>query len=340
MRETKIDKMGGGNPRAFTLVELLVVIAIIGILIALLLPAVQAAREAARRMQCTNNVKQIGLAMHTYHDAHKSLPPGNIHLDFMNGLHEAGGVPCGMWGWPLFVLPFAEQQALYSQFNFSYRAYAYGNGYPYTPHAAETDPCGDVENQEIADKTPPFFRCPSAAHSESRANSTKDYAVPSVDLAERQGTPGQGSDVNRGPQYAAFYRNSGVGLSKIVDGTSHTFISLELSSTTLPRMSLQATDANPFLFVNHASQGYAMWTVNGAGYCLPNEPNPMWTIRGARGFHTGGLIAGMGDGSVIYVSDTIAFGVWNGTFTVASAGAFAADISDAYGGSITTAESF
>ncbi len=86
----------------FTLVELLVVITIIGILIALLLPAVQAAREAARRMQCTNNLKQIGLAMHTYHDALRSFPPGSVRA------------PQGHT-WFTFILLFMEQRPLYDQ---------------------------------------------------------------------------------------------------------------------------------------------------------------------------------------------------------------------------------
>jgi prepilin-type N-terminal cleavage/methylation domain-containing protein/prepilin-type processing-associated H-X9-DG protein len=93
----------------FTLVELLVVIAIIGVLIALLLPAVQAAREAARRMQCNNKIKQISLSLHNYHDTHSTFPPGAF----------ADGLPT----WPLFVFPFLEMTAQHQQINFSSKYY-------------------------------------------------------------------------------------------------------------------------------------------------------------------------------------------------------------------------
>lgn len=97
---------------AFTLVELLVVIAIIGILIALLLPAVQAAREAARRTACQNNLKQLGLALHNYHDILRVLPPGWTAFA-SPGVPDPEGDPG--WGWASFLLPFAEQDNVAQQ---------------------------------------------------------------------------------------------------------------------------------------------------------------------------------------------------------------------------------
>jgi prepilin-type N-terminal cleavage/methylation domain-containing protein len=93
--------------RGFTLIEVLVVIAIIGLIVALLLPAVQAAREAARRMQCANNLKQIGLALHGYHDAVGSLPWGQ------------GPFGWNDWGALALVLPHMEQGDLFNGINFS-----------------------------------------------------------------------------------------------------------------------------------------------------------------------------------------------------------------------------
>jgi prepilin-type N-terminal cleavage/methylation domain-containing protein/prepilin-type processing-associated H-X9-DG protein len=101
-----------GRWPGFTLVELLVVIAIIGILIALLLPAVQAAREAARRMQCTNHLKQIGVALYNYESAHGSFPYGGSY-DSPNGL--PGSTGAGVFNWRSFIVPFLEQEGLYEE---------------------------------------------------------------------------------------------------------------------------------------------------------------------------------------------------------------------------------
>ncbi len=100
--------------RAFTLIELLVTIAIIGVLASLVLPAVQAAREAARRAQCSNNLKQIGLALHNYSQAHGALPPGYVSTWDPVFLRERGPG----WGWASMILPQVEQIPIYNQIDF------------------------------------------------------------------------------------------------------------------------------------------------------------------------------------------------------------------------------
>lgn len=144
----------GPQRRAFTLVELLVVIAIIGILVALLLPAVQSAREAARRMQCNNNLKQIGLAMHNYHDSFRSFPFG-----------AAGG-----WGhgWHAYILPYVEQQGLYRIVPWTDLGWWSG-----------TDANSDALRQ-LARSAIQTYKCPSdpaPSHESRRVNGLADRAI-------------------------------------------------------------------------------------------------------------------------------------------------------------------
>src|SRR5688572_19819323 len=112
----KLDPTGGYP--GFTLIELLVVIAIIAVLIGLLLPAVQAAREAARRAQCVNNMKQIGLGLHTYHDMANVFPGGSV-MDLSNNGANQWGDGSNHFSWRVMILPQVEQNNIFNTINFS-----------------------------------------------------------------------------------------------------------------------------------------------------------------------------------------------------------------------------
>ena len=136
-----------GTRSGFTLVELLVVIAIIGVMVGLLLPAVQAAREAARRMSCSNNMKQIGLGMHNYHDSLRSFPLGSYNL------RETW--PASGSNWRALLLPYIEQSPLYDQLQFTATSSFMAGG------AAGANAL--LGNEVLRELLIPTYRCPSSA---------------------------------------------------------------------------------------------------------------------------------------------------------------------------------
>jgi prepilin-type N-terminal cleavage/methylation domain-containing protein/prepilin-type processing-associated H-X9-DG protein len=161
--------------RAFTLIELLVVIAIIGVLISLLMPAVQQVRGAAARLQCANNLKQIGLALHGFENVYRRFPPAYATNTAANG--SAYGISYGDeyrngppgWAWGMLILPYVEQDALYRQFNLG-------------------EPCWAPVNAAAARTPVPIFLCPSAT------GGSDGFEVQGAGSDHRHGSPLSRSD--------------------------------------------------------------------------------------------------------------------------------------------------
>jgi prepilin-type N-terminal cleavage/methylation domain-containing protein/prepilin-type processing-associated H-X9-DG protein len=202
--------------KGFTLIELLVVIAIIAVLVSLILPAVQQAREAARRLQCKNNLKQIGLALHNYHDIHLTFPPSYLiqpNVDPVMGTPNADGDNGPGWTVLFTLLPQIEQANLYDLFNINLPSWHANNAAPaLTPL--------------------PVYRCPSDPSASNvynlvdgcgaGANTVATFSlsnyVANAGQREVWSDPGDLSGLATGP----FYRNSRIRMRDVTDGLSNT----------------------------------------------------------------------------------------------------------------------
>jgi prepilin-type N-terminal cleavage/methylation domain-containing protein/prepilin-type processing-associated H-X9-DG protein len=194
--------------RGFTLIELLVVIAIIGILVAMLLPAVQAARESARRTQCVNNLKQMGIAFQNYHDATHRLPPGYLAAGpYVDG--QTDTTPG--WGWAAFLLPNMEQSTVYQLANFNLPL-----EHPTNALAVQT-------------RIAPYL-CPSDILADvpyAVPNPSGGTVAPAAPASYAACTGSDAFEVFAATGDGVFYRNSGTKFADIRDGTTYTILVAE-----------------------------------------------------------------------------------------------------------------
>ena len=301
--------------RAFTLIELLVVIAIIAILIGLLLPAVQKVREAAARASCTNNLKQLSIAAHAYHDVYGYLPMGssgpmNGNNSFPSGWCDPQygcSLPWGHFSWAAVILPYIEASAVYNQINFNVPAYANaiwedigGGGSP-----TNRGPAGNAANQLAANSMPKVFVCPSSLRglSDPTSNTQKDYGM-------NGGTGACCPERTAAGMDGIAWVNGKVRLTDITDGTSNTFMFLEKSNYQDQSWLPDTYGSNHFIWVHHPSQGYVQ------GYTLPNVD--AFNNRGPQGYHTGGVMVSMADGHVQFIPNSISSITYRALFTRAA----------------------
>jgi len=317
--------------RGFTLIELLVVIAIIAILISLLLPAVQQAREAARRTQCKNNLKQIILAMHNYEGTHRTFPPGYIFRpdssvdpaptpgDFINGLG---------FGWAVMILPELEQGNLFNLVD-------------------TTEPLFANVNQTAREQELPMFLCPSDPFTESSFVQPNPTALPDEELAGSSYVANWGSVASTGdlaplptvtgmlltPDDAngVFYRNSKTRFRDITDGLTNTLAIGERTNGPFPNSG--NLPAGPgVVSVNYETA----WAGAVREYGVINDDNPhmvlfdtefppnfpQGTIRGLASAHPGIGQFALCDGSARAINQYIDRGVLNALATRAGGEVF------------------
>jgi len=325
----------------FTLIELLVVIAIIGVLIALLLPAVQQAREAARRSQCVNNMKQIGLALNNYLDQAKAYPSQTVTLDPFSNVGT----------WMTEILPLMDQSALYDQLNFGSSGSLCGSNYfVYANRTATIKSIGGFMCPSDPDAIAQFDYHTGITNPKGNSSPT-NYGAAVYPRHSVSGSPGLGTGgvILPGNLFSGTYKLWGEGQTagwspspapvahdvirdkSVADGTSKTIYALEMRS----RMKyVEGSDANftvgvvptwflnsPLYYVVYADCAYgdSVSPYFYGPFCypryginlVPSKPNnTLWpTYISAGSFHPGGANALHYDGSVNFVSNNVDFGV-------------------------------
>ncbi len=328
--------------KAFTLIELLVVIAIIAILIALLLPAVQQAREAARRTQCKNHLKQIGLAMHNYHDANLVFPPAYVGSPTATGTafgvsypDDNGNGPSG-FAWGTMLLPFLDQTPLYNSLDFSQPCWAPQHAAAaktklsafLCPSATGGDAGFVVEKWTTGSSAAPHNPTPFSptlifAHSHYVTNAGihqpwgRDPAY-SLDFSLPEFVPAIGHAVQ---QDGPFYRNSKVRIADVTDGLTNTVFLGEHSSklsdkTWYGTVPYAATCPKPGWPSDCNSAGCLVGAHSGPDthdhpQVIIHAPNhPFGHTDEMYSEHVGGAHVMLGDGSVRFVSQYVDAFAW------------------------------
>lgn len=313
----------------FTLIELLVVIAIIAVLIALLLPAVQAAREAARRSQCVNNLKQIGIALHNYHDVNGAFPPPRLMTASCTSQNLAGtpnaGLVLNTTGFTM-MLGYMEQTPLYNAYNFSQVSANNSavNSGPNTKLAGDHSANSTVVGTMIS-----TFQCPSDEEMQVENVTSGAYARLNARRSNYKFSMGNYSDsscaASGAPDRARrgmFYVDLATRMAEITDGTSNTAaVGESLQRTTSVNWGTwwgagNHTGVHGYVAAP-TSAGYTRYLPNGIHEAATNvQKLPYaWTFGGK---HSGGMNMVFGDGSVRFIKQTINPWTWYAINTMAA----------------------